>query len=291
MLALELPTHFSSLPVMVFSWLLAIGTATIIFYTFLGKFEVKSLQQLAFFIPVSLLIFSFRQFEAVLGWFNCQWYLLAFGVVAALCLLEKSKSTDRWFGLSLLSAILASFSMLLGLLVWPAGLLQLLLASKWIQWKWRIAIWSITELAMMDCTSTGSNLPAGQYFEFPRLPEHWCLCPGLDRRTLSLGTSISRRYSWSCNLPHRNHCYSTSTRLKLIRKIRVWISMMVYAALAAVVTGFGRAGLGWGEFVVSRYTVCSVIGIIGLYLFENQCPIRKMETEDGVSVSIACLRS
>ncbi len=50
---------------------------------------------------------------------------------------------------------------------------------------------------------------------------------------------------------------------------------MVYAALAAVVTGFGRAGLEWGEALVSRYTVCSVIGIIGLYLFAKSVSDKK----------------
>jgi hypothetical protein len=268
MLALELPTHFSSLPVMFFSWLLAFGTATIIFYTFLSKFDVKNLQQLAFFIPVSLLIFSFRQFEAVLGWFNCQWYLLAFGVVAAFCLLEKSKSTDHWFGLSLLSAILASFSMLLGLLVWPAGLLQLLLSTKWFRQKNRIAIWSITGLAAIGLYLYGFDLfPSGNTL----------------RSSRSLLSTGAYALAWIGGPFVWEPAYLAATvgavicllgvivilqayRLKLIGKNRLWVSMMAYAALAALVTGFGRGGLGWGEALVSRYTVVSVIGIIGLYL-------------------------
>lgn len=268
MLALELPTHFNSITVMFFSWLLAFGTATIILYTFLRKFEVKSLQQLAFFIPVSLLIFSFRQFEAVLAFFNGCWYLLAFGVVAALCLLEKSKSTDRWFGLSLLSAILASFSTLLGLLVWPAGLLQLLLSTKWIHQKYQIAIWSITGLAAIGLYLHG--------FEPPPPGD-----PANSRGFLSTGAYA---LAWIGGPFVYEPAYLAATvgaviclvgvivilqayRLKLIGKNRVWISMMGYAALAAVVTGIGRGGLGWGEALVSRYTVCSVIGIIGLYFF------------------------
>jgi hypothetical protein len=160
--------------------------------------------------------------------------------------------------------------MLLGLLVWPAGLLQLLLFTKWVHEKYRIAIWSISGLVAV-----------GLYFHGFESPP-WLGAPANFRGFLSSGAYalawIGGPFVWA------PEAYLAATvgaviclvglivilqayRLKLIGKNRVWISMMAYAALAAVVTGIGRAGLGWGEALVSRYAVCSVIGIIGLYLF------------------------
>src|SRR5215218_3181208 len=87
---------------------------------------------LIFFVPVALLIFSFRQYENMLFGFQINFaFTQTFGVLA-LYLLYAASSNDTKrlaFVAALGSATVASFSTAQGLLVWPAGLLGLLLGS------------------------------------------------------------------------------------------------------------------------------------------------------------------
>ena len=53
----------------------------------------------------------------------------------------------------------------------------------------------------------------------------------------------------------------------VIRANSVWISLMFFVCLSAVVTAIGRSGLGAAEALNSRYTPISCLGVVGLYSF------------------------
>jgi len=81
---------------------------------------------LIFFVPVALLIFSFRQYENMLFGFQINFaFTQTFGVLALYLLYSSSRDNFRAyaFAAALGSATIASFSTAQGLLVWPAGLL------------------------------------------------------------------------------------------------------------------------------------------------------------------------
>src|SRR5215211_3723691 len=87
---------------------------------------------LIFFVPVALLIFSFRQYENMLFGFQINFaFTQTFGVLALYLLSSSGRGNFRAyaFAAALGSATIASFSTAQGLLVWPAGLLGLLLGS------------------------------------------------------------------------------------------------------------------------------------------------------------------
>src|SRR5829696_2953923 len=86
---------------------------------------------LIFFVPVALLIFSFRQYENMLFGFQISFaFTQTFGVLALYLPSSSSRYNFRAYAFAALgSATIASFSTAQGLLVWPAGFLGLLLGS------------------------------------------------------------------------------------------------------------------------------------------------------------------
>lgn len=84
------------------------------------------------FVPVSLLIFSFRQEANMLFGYQLNFaFVVVFGVLTLflLCVLGHSRFKKSAFAAALVSATVATYSIVPGLLVWPAGLLQLFLST------------------------------------------------------------------------------------------------------------------------------------------------------------------
>src|SRR5215212_5004781 len=91
--------------------------------------DVGSGPKLLLFVPVAFLVFSFRQAEIMLMGLLMQFALvLVFAVLSFhfLHLLRERRVGKFAFPAALISATLASLSSAQGLMVWPVGLLQLL---------------------------------------------------------------------------------------------------------------------------------------------------------------------
>ncbi len=82
------------------------------------------------YLPVVLLLFSFVQFQNTLWGFQMAWYLVTLCLVASLYFLDRTVLTRLAFVAALLLAVVASYSSLQGLIVWPAGLLLLYLRGR-----------------------------------------------------------------------------------------------------------------------------------------------------------------
>ena len=91
----------------------------------------KSSLGLFLFVPVSLLIFSFRQEANMLFGYQINFaFVVAFGVLTLFLLyvLGHTRFKKTAFAVALVSATVATYSIVPGLLVWPVGLLQLFLS-------------------------------------------------------------------------------------------------------------------------------------------------------------------
>ncbi len=90
--------------------------------------NIRSSLGLFLFVPVSLLVFSFRQEANMLFGYQINFaFVQTFGVLALFLLYVVGHRSFRKFAFvaALVSATVASYSIVGGLLVWPAGLLQL----------------------------------------------------------------------------------------------------------------------------------------------------------------------
>jgi len=267
MLAIGGLTQYNTVADMFFSWILICLTGWLIFHVYRKKFSWGSYPKLLLiFLPVSLLLFSFRQYESILWGFTCQIYMMIFGAVATFSLLEVSKKRDFRFVLCLLSATLASFSFLVGLLVWPVGLLQILISEKkrdlrkTVSWCFASAIAFTSYLYGYVKPSYHPPLDyvlihpiaAGRYF----LTLLGAVFSYDNVTAVAFGLVIALIATFVIA-----HAYKG----RILARNGVWLSFILFVALSSVATTVGRGGFGVEEALSSRYTPITVLGIVGLY--------------------------
>ena len=77
------------------------------------------------YTPLTLLLFSFVQYQNTLWGFQMAWYLITLALALTLFLLDRPVLTNWAFVAAIAAAVVGSFSSLQGLLIWPVGLLVL----------------------------------------------------------------------------------------------------------------------------------------------------------------------
>ncbi len=82
------------------------------------------------YCPVALLMLSMVQYESTLWGFQLAWYLVLAASLAALFLLDRLTLTWPTWALAIVAGVVASFSSIQGLIVWPVGLILLLLRHR-----------------------------------------------------------------------------------------------------------------------------------------------------------------
>ena len=265
-LILGILTRYNTIAQMVLCWVLISLTGLIIFQIYRRKFsDLRYFKLALIFLPVSFLLFSFRQYESILGEIITT-YLLIFGAVATFSLLEVSKKIDRWFILSFVTAILASFSMIIGLLVWPVGFIQIIMV-KGRQRLEKTASWICLSILIFASYfyrySKPSYHPQLSYmFENP-------FDGGLYLVTL-IGAplsyeKISAAAIGSLLILIAIYIIVQASREKLLRINAVWLSLILFSALSVLAITLGRSGFGWEQALTSRYIPVATLGITGLY--------------------------
>jgi len=81
------------------------------------------------FSPIIWLVFSLRKHSNLLMGYDIQMFLMIFCVVLAIYLLSTHDGVDQYLLLAILSAFVASFSRIEGLVVWPIGLVLIGLSA------------------------------------------------------------------------------------------------------------------------------------------------------------------
>lgn len=84
----------------------------------------------AFYCPVAIVMLSLVQYQNTLWGFQLAWYVVLVAVVCSLVLLDRFIMTWLALSLAMASGIVASYSSLQGLIIWPIGLLLLALRRR-----------------------------------------------------------------------------------------------------------------------------------------------------------------
>ncbi|HUY61864.1 MAG TPA: hypothetical protein VMW49_08300, partial [Candidatus Dormibacteraeota bacterium] len=77
-------------------------------------------------VPIAWLLFTLVQDLSALQGFQIAWYMILLAFLLALLALERADRAPGWVAVAILAAVVASYSSLQGLLVWPAGLAYVL---------------------------------------------------------------------------------------------------------------------------------------------------------------------
>jgi hypothetical protein len=225
-----------------------------------------------FFVPVALLIFSFRQYENMLFGFQISFaFTQTFGVLALYLLYSSSRDNFRAyaFAAALGSATIASFSTAQGLLVWPAGLLGLLLASVVRSGKKvLVGIWGLVGVAEWVAYFVDYKTPQGHPPLLDALGHIWAAAQYF--LTL-LGSALFWQPKHALTGGLVIGCLALAMFLAtygrgVLREHPFWISLLFYSLFILAAITLGRLGMfGVWQAAISRYTTFSILAVASVY--------------------------
>jgi hypothetical protein len=272
MLGLAELTRYNTVAEMLFSWVMLCLTALIIFYCYWKSFPgLGKTSRLLTLVPVSLLLFGFQQWEAILWGFTLCFYLTVFGVVAALAALYFSYTLDRWFAAGIFAAVLASYSTAIGPAVWLVGPL-LIVTQRERHVRSKLAVWCATGTVAWAIYLNGWVHPSYHPSLFYSLQNPISatmyfivlLASPINLGPLPIALVLGLVLASIAVL-----LLGRTLRLRMVKRNGLWISLIMFVALASAATTIGRAGFGVQEALSSRYTPVASIGIAGVYLLSS----------------------
>src|SRR5215211_6426306 len=227
---------------------------------------------LIFFVPVALLIFSFRQYENMLFGFQLSFaFTQTFGVLALYLLSSSGRGNfgAYAFAAALGSATIASFSTAQGLLVWPAGLLGLVLGSvAGPGKKVLLGLWGLAGVAEWVAYFVDYHTPRGH----PPLLDalgHIGTVPEYFLTLLGSALFWQPEHAYAGGLVIG--CLALAMFLAtygrgVLREHPFFISLFFYSLLILATITLGRAGMfGVWQAAISRYTTFSVLAVASVY--------------------------
>jgi len=260
-------THYNTVAEMYISCGIASLTLFILFILYQQRFGL-TLTSLIGFIPVSWILFDFRQFENILMGWTIHIYLAVFGLILAIFSLKNTEKIDRMFILAILGGIISSYSFLTGLVIWPLGLL-LIIASKTKKISLG-ALWSLAGIVVSCLYFYNWVKPGGTSilysienplksiaYMFIYIGSFFGVRIHPFLVSLALGILIVLASIIFINILIKNN---------LLQEASEWIALIVFSFASAIITTVGRANLGFEQALSSRYVTISLLAVIGLYL-------------------------
>ncbi len=215
-------------------------------------------------IPASILMYSPMQTSNLLWGFQIQWFFLLAFFLWSLYFLTTKKHLH--FLLSIIFAILASFSFLLGLLIWPIGLLSLIFIFKFR--KIYLITWVVAAIIIFNI----------YFYDFQQNPQH----------PIDLSISNANNYFGYVftylgsaflmpSIPIKVvigiiiSIIIISSLIVIIKKkkfnptILPWIQLSLFTVFAALITGVGRLSFGIEQASAPKYiTISNMLDISSL---------------------------
>ncbi|MCJ7446018.1 MAG: hypothetical protein MUO26_16110 [Methanotrichaceae archaeon] len=240
----------------------------IIFLMYRKDHRINKASLLAF-APLSWFFFNLYQMGNMLFGIFLTSSLMLLGFLGAVYLLDASNGLDKKFVTSLAAAIIASFSFIAGLTVWPVCLIQLALQES-DRKSHRLVIWAITAGITFGIYFYGYQKP-GQIpppVESLQHPLQMTLVflssfgiPILKGLTLSPIAGILMLIiivfllfnSWMLN-----------DKILIDKNIK-WFSLVLFSVIASLEIALARTGLSLEIAISQRYYWEEILSVIGLY--------------------------
>jgi hypothetical protein len=271
MLATASLTHFNTKANMYLYWLCLCGICALLFLAFTGV-QGTSVRALLAFAPVAWLVFSLRQWENLLWGWEISWGMTVLAVLLALYFLQLRSHPALCFVLAAASGVVASFSLLGGLVVWPVGLLEIAYLSRtpgsratWL----RLDLWMAIGGAVVVIYLYGYTSPP--IVPSPLLALHdpvnvlgYILGVlgeplALDGRDAAAAIVVLGSLLLSAAIgPMRRRTTPTAA---------LWLAMIAFGVVSAGVLALGRSEFADHGATTSRYSLLGLIGVAGLYLW------------------------
>lgn len=247
---------------------------TVLLLYLMTRFRFKSSAiALVWSVLLALWFFSPVQWENWLWGWQVEWFMCIAGIITALflidCLAYKPKHPRLLFGGAIVAAVIATFSLGSGVLVWPVGLGILVLQRQRIKMQHvkLVAMWCVFTIISIVAYYHHYHKPptSPPVLTFIHQPVNFIryICGFIGRPvTDDLGTSLFMGALLLCALiPVGYLVWRKRTNLE---KFIPWLALIVLSLLATLMTAVSRVGFGYSQSMSSRYTAFSLLYIIGL---------------------------
>ena len=262
-LALAYTTHFNVVTEEYLSALMLFGATALVICAHKRRSPQR---RWIWYCPVAFLLLSLAQAANALWGFQMAWYLVLLMVALALFLLDQEPQRWLFVGGAIAAAVVASFSSLQGLLVWPAGLLLIYLrrrsrhfATAWIG---SAVLTGVIYFAGFNFNAAQSSTPdpAGTLTFFVRVVGD---IVGEDQPGVLVtlfGSVLVVTAIWVLVRFAVGGRTSTGGR-------PFALSLVLFGLLFSGLVASGRSGgSSFGVDPVNRYTVFAIFVLVGLYL-------------------------
>ena len=249
-------SSMDSRPLLWMSLLCLSLSAAVLFLDFRGQ----SPRPLLAFAPVAWLVFSLRQAENLLWGWQMQLCLCALFAVVALHLLAQRRPP----AFAILAGLGASFSFFSGLLIWPAGALQIALDPR--DRPRRLTWWCGSGALTLALYFRGWVHPDSHpsLLSVLRAPlqglTYFLACVGnplaIDPwSAVGMGAALLGLYFAASYLFLRGP-----------RRPTLAPGLLVFSLATSATLAVGRSGFGIEQALASRYTTFTLLGVVALYL-------------------------
>ena len=269
--------HFDTRAVMLFSGILFVA-AFILYVNIFRTYAGRSLGLLSVSI-VGLLWFSLEDWQNALWGFQMAWYLIIVCLFAMLIMLTRPFA-PTWFSLACVFAVLASYSSLQGLILWPVGLLCLC----WQTGPGRrhpklIGTWAGLAVVTSALYFWGFNLHAvgggslGYDLHHPvELAQYFLAAVGNVIPNKSTALGAHEALGLIVTVVGGYVCYRSYRQRRANSRIPLPVALIVFAALFDISIAVGRLSFGVGEALSSRYTMANLLLLVGIASYLSAQP-------------------
>ena len=275
MLIIAFLTGYNNKSEMYFIEFLLLISLIICFLVIKKSFNINIKSIPYWFIPVPFLIFTLKQYENMLWGFQIGFVmvqtmsLITIYFIFLLSKTELKKFKYIYFISSLTSGIITSFSSIMGLFIWPSGMIQIVIS----QFKKKDKIvytltWSITGIITWIIYFINYHKPCHH-------PDMFIFLYNPIFFSKYLFTCIGTALFW-----YKNNAFLGGTlfffillktlyylyKNKRLKDNSFWIGGLIFSLLTVISISIGRCGLGIEQSMSSRYITFSIILFISLYL-------------------------
>jgi hypothetical protein len=229
-----------------------------------------------FYLPLAVLMLSFVQFTNSLWGFQAAWFIVLASFATTLVALDRPRLDEAALIIAMIAAVVGSFSLLQGLLIWPVGLL--LLYQRRRPWKY-VAVWCAAGVLTVFLYTRGlvqnadtngwhyalRHLLLTVRFFFTAIGDVLGIAippagPGSSGNNLVLvfGIAVFAVAVFSM--------VRFGVRRDEQGAAPVGVALVVFGLLFAATVAVGRARFGLWAASSSIYTTCDLLTLAGLYL-------------------------
>jgi hypothetical protein len=275
-------THMNSLPYMYFNALMLCVEFTCMYLIAKKQFNFSFSNIPVWLIIIPLFVFNFRQSQNVIWAFQEIFYMILVSVVLSLFFLEMSFRTETkakklvFFILAIIFGVIATFSGAPGIIVWVAGVFQII-AKFWkvrtnVKWVLGIIWVSIAALALSIYnkglhSTLAQDLMYGLHNPFIFIHFFFSLISLTSVHQLSVIALPIGILIFSVSV------YALYKTLKnnRVKENSFWVSLFIYSLLFAALTTIGRCPIAFEYSDRARYTIFTCILSISTFvlLYDN----------------------